>query len=176
MTQVRPLFEFRTIELPREADVCVRFWRDAYVCSFDDPDRYRTRTDDEYLIWLADLIAEIPQGCVHLLRNGEIAGQVVVNPRAGNPVGYVNLFYVVPAMRGTGAGDALHEYVVAVSASMGIGKLQLSVSPSNERAFRYYCKHGWVDLGPDPKHEEVHRMELSLAERTKKSTAGEGSV
>ena len=66
----------------------------------------------------------------------------------------------LPEMRGTGAGDALHEHVVAISASAGIQRLHLNVSPTNRRALGYYRKHGWVDLGPHPGREEVHLMEL----------------
>jgi GNAT superfamily N-acetyltransferase len=106
------------------------------------------------------LIAKFPQGCVQVLSGDETVGQLVMSPRAGKPSGYVGLFYLVPEMRGGGAGDALHEYVVAVSAGMGIQKLELNVSPTNGRAFAYYRKHGWRDLGPQPGHEEVHRMEL----------------
>jgi ribosomal protein S18 acetylase RimI-like enzyme len=70
------------------------------------------------------------------------------------------LFYLVPEVRGSGAGGALHEYAVAVSASAGVQRLHLNVSPTNRRALGYYRKHGWVDLGPHPGREEVHLMEL----------------
>ena len=37
------------------------------------------------------------------------------------------------------------------------------MSPDNERALRYYTKHGWVDRGPDAaKDGRVHRMEREL--------------
>lgn len=162
IAQVKPLIEFRTIELPRDGDICVRFWRDAYACSFADPDQYRTRTDDEYLQSLAARIAEYPQCCVHVISGSEIVGQMEMKPRAGKPSGYVYLFYLAPALRESGAGDALHEYVVAVATDMGVQKLQLNVSPSNRRALAYYRKHGWVDLGVQPGHEEVHLMELEV--------------
>jgi RimJ/RimL family protein N-acetyltransferase len=162
IAQVKPLFEFRTIELPHDSEICVRFWRDAYACSFDDPDKYRTLTDDEYLTWLAVLAADFPQCCVNVQIGGEVIGQLIMNPRSRKPAGYVNLFYLVPEMRGSGAGDTLHKYVALIATSLGIQKLQLNVTPSNERALRYYLKHGWVDLGPQPGHAEVHLMELAV--------------
>jgi GNAT superfamily N-acetyltransferase len=145
-------FEFRIIELPRDGDVCICFRRDAYACSFDDPQFFDRQTggDAAYLAWLTERITEFPQGFVHVWKDGEIIGQLEMRPRVNSNVGYVNLFYLVPSMRGTGAGEALHEYVMSVFAAAGCGKLQLNVSPTNGRAVRYYRKHGWQDLGQTP--------------------------
>lgn len=42
---------------------------------------------------------------------------------------------------------------------MGLKKARLSVSPTNERAIKFYEKMKWVDLGPREDHPEVHFME-----------------
>jgi hypothetical protein len=39
----------------------------------------------------------------------------------------------------------------------------LSVSPTNERAVRYYQRHGWLDRGPRPGAPHVHEMELVIS-------------
>lgn len=85
-----------------------------------------------------------------------------MRPRGSPPIGYVNLFYILPAVRGSGLGESLHEYALSVFANLGIKKLQLSVRPSNGRAIGFYRKHGWQDLGPRPGHDDVRLMELSL--------------
>jgi ribosomal protein S18 acetylase RimI-like enzyme len=86
-----------------------------------------------------------------------------MRPRGSPPAGYVNLFYLVPSVRGLGFGESLHEYALSVFAGLGLQKLQLSVSPLNERAVRFYRKHGWQDLGPRAGHPDVHLMERSYA-------------
>ena len=92
----------------------------------------------------------------------EIVGQIEMRPRGSPPIGHINLFYVIPAVRGTGLGESLHRYALSVFASLGLGALQLSVSPSNGRATAFYRKHGWKDLGQRPGHADVHLMELIL--------------
>jgi ribosomal protein S18 acetylase RimI-like enzyme len=75
-------------------------------------------------------------------------------------IGYVNLFYLIPEMRGSGAGAALHEYALTIFAKHGVERMQLSVSPTNLRAIAFYRKHGWRDLGPRPGYENrVNLME-----------------
>lgn len=62
-----------------------------------------------------------------------------MRPRNDSPVGYVNLFYLIPAFRGSGLGDSLHAYAVATFAELGINRLTLSVSPLNARALASWC-------------------------------------
>jgi ribosomal protein S18 acetylase RimI-like enzyme len=157
--------EFRTIDLGRDGDVCVRFRRDSYICSFDDVgrfDRENGPTGQAYLDWLAVRIAEFPAGFVHAWRGNEIIGQIEMRPRGAPPVGYINLFYLIPALRGSGLGIVLHGYAVSVFTSLGLEKLQLSVSPANARGVGFYRRNGWQDLGPRPGHADVHLMELML--------------
>ena len=148
------LLQFRTIDLARDSGICVRFRRDSYACSFGDA---RRLDEQSYLDWLAIRIAEFPEGFVHVLRDNEIVGQMEMRPH-----GYINLFYLVPAVRGSGLADSLHEYALSVFAGLGLQKLQLSVSPSNARAIGFYHKQGWRDLGPRPDHDDVQLMELTL--------------
>ena len=158
--------QFRTIELPRDSAICVAFRRDSYACSFTDAgkfDRENGADGNSYLDWLATRIAEFPQGFVHVWRDNEIIGQIEMRPRGSPSIGYVNLFYLVPSARGRGLGESLNHYALSVFASLGVQKLQLTVSPSNERAVRFYIKQGWQDLGPRPGHENVHLMERNYA-------------
>ncbi|MBW4538000.1 MAG: GNAT family N-acetyltransferase [Myxacorys chilensis ATA2-1-KO14] len=157
---------FTTIDLARHADLCVCFRRDSYECSFLNGaqrfDQENGKDGKEYLDWLQKQIAELPEGCVHVLEDGHIVGQVEMRLREQPRLGYVNLFYLIPEARGGGIGDELNQYAIKVFKKLEVSKAQLSVSPSNHRAIAYYRKHGWVDLGPRPGHPEVHLMEITI--------------
>jgi ribosomal protein S18 acetylase RimI-like enzyme len=56
----------------------------------------------------------------------------------------------------------LHDYTVTLFRRHGMKQARLSVSPTNARAFAYYRKCGWQDLGPRKGHEHVHEMVLML--------------
>jgi len=84
--------------------------------------------------------------------------QILEEPR----IGYVNLFYLIPDMRGSGAGTFLHHYAIAFCQKHGVPKMRLSVSPTNLRAVAFYQKHGWRDLGPRPGRENVNLMECLI--------------
>ena len=156
--------QFRTIALARDSDICVLFRRDSYTCSFGDG---RKLDQQSYLDWLAIRIGEFPIGFVHVWRDSEIIGQ-----RELRPHGYINLFYLIPAVRGSGLADSLHDYALSVFAGLGLQKLQLSVSPSNARAIAFYLKHGWRDLGPRPGHDDVRLMELTFTAKADSRPGG----
>ena len=158
-------FEFRKIDLAKDADTCVRFRRDAYACSFADPERFEREggaDGQRYLDWIKARAAEFPQGFVHVWQGDRIVGQMEMRPRGSIRIGYINLFYLIPEMRGSGAAESLHQYAVDAFRTEDISKLQLSVSPSNARAIGFYRKHGWKDLGPRSGHADVNLMELVL--------------
>jgi RimJ/RimL family protein N-acetyltransferase len=70
----------------------------------------------------------------------------------------------VPEARGTGVSHRLDDYVRHFYAELGLKQARLNVSPSNERAIRYYEKHGWQNLGPDPRHSEMLLFENCFVE------------
>ncbi|MGE4132784.1 MAG: GNAT family N-acetyltransferase [Bdellovibrionales bacterium] len=74
----------------------------------------------------------------------------------------MNLYYLVPELRGQGFSNHLEEFAVSHLKSRGFTRARLSVSPSNVRAVRFYEKNGWRDMGPRPDHPEVRLMEKSL--------------
>lgn len=159
-------YRFETIDLSRHAATCVAFRRDSYVCSFGTTERFDADCGpggEAYLHRLAERMAELPAGYVHLWRDDEIIGQMEMRLRDEPPIGYVNLFYLRPDARGSGAGEHLQAYAVAVFAGLGMDRIQLSVSPENARAMAYYRKHGWRSLGPRPGHEEVLLMEREIS-------------
>lgn len=155
---------FETIDLQRHADVCVAFRRDSFVCSFGSDegfDRENGPDGARYLAWLRSRIEDQPLGHVHVWREDSIVGQIEMRVLPGPPIsGYVNLFYLLPEMRGRGASSALQRYAVQFFRQRHADVARLRVSPTNPRAFAYYRKHGWQDLGLDLQRGNVHEMEL----------------
>jgi ribosomal protein S18 acetylase RimI-like enzyme len=157
---------FTPIDLARHAELCIQFRRDSYRCSFPDgAQRFNQENGEDgqgYLDWLRERIAELPQGCVHVLQGQQIVGQIEMRLRQKVQMGYINLFYLIPEVRGIGLGDELQRYAVKVFQELGVDKAQLSVSPTNDQAMAYYRKHGWHDLGQRSDNPNVHLMELTI--------------
>jgi ribosomal protein S18 acetylase RimI-like enzyme len=156
---------FEPIDIVRHGDVCVLFRRDSFVCSFGEGRAFEDEPGGVpgYLEWLKGRLAAFPAGAVHAWRGDRIVGQIEAQIRPAPTGAYVNLFYLVPDERGTGAADKLHDFAVSLFKSHDAITARLSVSPTNARALRYYAKHGWRDLGVRPDHPEVHLMELVIA-------------
>jgi ribosomal protein S18 acetylase RimI-like enzyme len=157
---------FRTIDLARDAQRCIAFSRDAQRCSFGHDQRFVAENGadgDGYVRWLEARIAQFPVGHVHAFRGDELVGQVeLIVPAAYAPAsGYVNLFYLVPEARGLGLGGALHDHALGVARQHGARVLRLMVTASNERAWRFYTRHGWADLGLQAERG-AHLCELVL--------------
>jgi GNAT superfamily N-acetyltransferase len=154
---------FDPIDLSRHAAEAVAFRRDSYVCSFGSDEAFGS--DADYLAWLRERIASHPEGHVHVWDGVRLVGQMemtVHRDREGIVSAYVNLFYLVPDLRGRGLGAVLHERFRAHMAQAAAQRARLSVSPTNTRAVAYYLKHGWRDLGPPPDDPRVRVMELDV--------------
>ena len=158
--------EFREIDVARHAEECIRFRADSFTCSFGAPDRFFEEAGPgcrKYLEGLSAKNRDLPGSCAHVWLGGRIVGQVEMKR---DPLdtrrGHVLLYYLVPELRGTGLGESLDAYVVSLLRRAGMVAAWLRVSPANERALRYYRKHGWIDRGPDPLHPIVHLMEKEL--------------
>ena len=163
-TKLKGDVSFESINLEKNRDLCVRFRKDSYVCSFGTSENYiREGGDNNYLTWLKAKIAENPGSAVHVKWNDKIIGQLELGKsKTQAHVGYVNLYYLAPEFRGKGFSSLLDQYAVQFLRNCGYQKAQLSVSPSNARAIRYYQKMGWKDLGPNPAHPETHLIERPL--------------
>lgn len=157
-----PTLEFKPIDLDRNADLCVQFRQDSYVCSFGSADRFQTSEGGipGYFRWLRKRMAELPNSCVHVWYEDTIIGQIELGRwRYDAAVGYVNLFYLVPAYRGQGWGQQLDAYAAAFFQRLGYTTARLSASPTNTAAVRFYQKLGWSDLGIRHDSPEVHYWE-----------------
>jgi ribosomal protein S18 acetylase RimI-like enzyme len=162
--QLKGEISFETIQINKHKDLCIKFRKDSYFCSFGSTEKYLSEGGDHsYLKWLDDKITQNPGAAVHMKWNGKIIGQVELGKMRSLPhFGYVNLFYLAPEFRGKGFSVQMDQYATQFLWNCGHQKARLSVSPTNERAVKYYLKMGWKDIGPRPNHEEVHLMEKSL--------------
>jgi RimJ/RimL family protein N-acetyltransferase len=143
----------------------VKFRRESYTSSFTDGaeifDRENGKDGQHYLSWLQDRIVEFPKGCVLARLDGSVVGQLESRLRSAE-LGYVNLFYLVPEVRGTSLSAELHSYLVSTMRNVGVSRVQLTVSPTNQRAVGYYKKHGWESLGFRDQAQRTLLMELAL--------------
>jgi len=159
---------FSPIDLNVDAQVCVQFRRDSFLCSFgiDGFLGEAGPNGTHYLERLKNRQSRFPDGYVHVRWHDRIVGQIEMQILEEPRIGYVNLFYLIPEMRGTGAGTLLHAYAIAFCQRHGVRVMRLSVSPTNLRAMAFYRKHGWRDLGPRPGRENMNLMECIVPERS----------
>jgi GNAT superfamily N-acetyltransferase len=157
---------FEPINLDRDFELCARFLCETFVSSYGSADEFDAMGGAAaYREGLRARLAEFPEGHVHVWLDDEITGQLEMRLRPDLELGMVNLVYLVPERRGGSLSGALHDYIEAILRRHGVPKARLSVSPSNQRALRYYLKHGWRDLGPRPDRPYVHAFELDLGAR-----------
>lgn len=161
-----PQYRIVPMDLPRDAETCVRFRRDAYVATFGT----REGMDDElgadnsrYLEYLRERISELPAGNAHVWSGDRIVGQAEMRlVEEDAALGYVNLFYVVPELRRQGLGRLLHRHAVSVFSGLGKRAIRLSVAARNAEALAFYRRLGWRSVGSRPHRETMEVLELPL--------------
>lgn len=158
---------FKPIDLTADAEVCIQFRRDSFICSFGNDGFFDGAGPHgvDYLERLRKRQAKFPDGYVHVWHRGRIIGQMEMQILDEPPIGYVNLFYLIPEMRGSGAAASLHAYAMAFCTKHRVRLARLSVSPTNLRAIAFYQKHGWRNIGPRPGRNEVNLMECLVPEQ-----------
>lgn len=156
----------KPVQLNLHADLCVSFREDSFVVSFGDAKKFYEEDGkgaERYIQWLQSKIEKDPKSVVHVWQSNQIIGQIELGLVRSDPsCGYVNLYYLIPSMRGQGFGVFLDRYVMEYFKNLGRSKAKLSVSPTNISANSYYRKMGWIDLGPRENHPEVHLMEKNI--------------
>lgn len=137
-----PKLLYRTIDPEADAKLVTDNQRDACVATFGDDARYQG--DERYLAWLRDKVEEFPDGCLlAMLDDGRCVGQLELEVPFGRGVGYVNLFYVRPEFRGRGYGRKLCAHAEKYFRAWEARRIELHVSPTNERAVEFYRKMGY---------------------------------
>jgi len=153
---------FRDIDLRRDAELCVRFRADSFVCSFGSDTGFHGPDGagaSRYLKVLAERIRDFPGGCVHAYDGNTIAGQLEVRRDCtATNAAYVNLYYLDVPYRGCGRAHELEAYIHTLFRSRGISAATLSVSPTNTTALAVYDRLGWKLIGPRPGTPELLTM------------------
>src|SRR5215475_10261228 len=139
------------IEIDQIARVWHDAWRDAHL-ALAPPELTRLRTFETFRQRIADAIAEVR----------------VIGP-VGAPVGLCMIkhdelyqLFVASAARGTGAAAALLADGEARLARCAVQTAFLACAIGNDRAARFYEKHGWRRVGNMMSRLETPEGELAL--------------
>jgi GNAT superfamily N-acetyltransferase len=152
---------FQRINFARDMDVCVKFREDSFRASYPGSNEWKLHWDEaDYRSWILEHARRFPDGALHLIDKDDIIGQLEF--RYGEANGHVNLFYLRPDVRGAGYGEVLQTHVKNVLRAKGCLTATLRVSPKNQRAVRFYVKHGWTDCGPDSQSPQVNLYRINL--------------
>ena len=153
---------FRAIDLGRDWDAIVAFHRDVFAISHGTADAFSEATYHEIL---RDRLLHFPDGQRIVASEGVAVGQVELWPRyvEGRTVGYVSLFYLLPPWRGIGWGRELLAYADRYFSGLGLDECQLRVAAANERAVRFYERHGFLRVGEERRDDLVWRMSRPIA-------------
>lgn len=133
-----PTLTYRTIDPDADASVAIAHHWGACVASFGPsaPAHYQGAT--AYLDWLSTRVEEYPDGHVLAYLNDECVGQLELQVPYGVETGYINLYHVADGFRGKGIGRLMHDYVERYARSWDATKIELHVSPTNQRAMGFY--------------------------------------
>lgn len=139
---------FVLIDLEKHQTDIIRFRKDSFKVSFGDTSNFN---EHEYLGWLSDKKSEFPDGFVLIEDEDKYIGQLELTIREydGKKIGYVNLCYLIPEMRGKGKGRELHKYTKQFFENHHLDEYHLRVSPTNQSAINFYRKIGMKEVGPE---------------------------
>ena len=136
-----PVLAYRTIDPDADADFAVEAYRDACRASYGTDDSFPGRR--RHLAWLRSRVEEFPDGHVLALLDGRPVGQMELQVPYGLTTGYVNLYYVVPELRGSGLARRMHGYAERYFRSWEADTIELHVAALNERAMGFYRALGY---------------------------------
>ncbi|MCP8968955.1 GNAT family N-acetyltransferase [Ectobacillus ponti] len=153
---------FKTIDVKRDRGLIVQFRRDSYVVSFGSDEAFGD--EDAYVKRIEERARRFPKGQVLVEEAGDTIGQLELQivEYEGREIGYVNLYYLVPAYRGRGVGKQLVEYAERFFRKHRVQEYHLRVASTNERAIRFYIKHGMTKLKEEASDNPVWRMQKQL--------------
>lgn len=130
--------------------VAIASWLDAYdgilaQAEIDDApamiDRAIAKRYDEFVVAILD---------------GRLAGYYSLGDE-----NYLWHLYVDPAQQRRGVGEALHDAALAAIGAKGYASAKLDVIAANEKAVRFYLRHGWAETG----REDYEGAPLIIMER-----------
>ncbi len=120
-------------------------------------EREAARTEGDWQRWMSPAVTFIldhTEGA-----NGMVAG---VGDATDPGVVHLMAMWVHPALRGSGAADALVSAVIAWAQSEGASTVRLAVIETNDRARRFYERLGFRATGRRAVRERDGRIELVM--------------
>ncbi len=136
-----PLLTYRTIDADADAQCCWKNQRDACIASFGNDRSLAPR--HRYLRWLREKVEEFPDGFVLAFQEDQCIGELQLQVPYGMSAGYINLYHVRESFRGQGFGRLMHQYADRYFQSWEAKRIDLHVSPTNQRAVGFYRAMGY---------------------------------
>jgi GNAT superfamily N-acetyltransferase len=115
------------------------------------------RTTADWQRWLSP-------GVTFILEDGAGAQGMVhgMHDEADPAVVHLLAMWVSPALRGSGAADALVAAILSWAKSQGIASVRLNVIQGNDRARRVYERNGFSPTGLEAVRERDGRIEVQM--------------
>ncbi len=142
-----PLLTYRTIDADTDAQLCWENQRDACFATFGNDRHLMPR--HRHLRWLREKIEEFPDGFVLAFQDDQCIGELQLQVPYGLSTGYINLYHVRASFRGKGYGRLLHACADRYFRSWEATRIELHVSPTNQRAIRFYRAMGYQFVRPE---------------------------
>ena len=140
----------------------------------DTPEAFGSTLERELARTTADWQRWMSPGATFILDASGAAKGLIAGAFDADHAGAVQLIamWVDPALRGTGAADALVSALLAWAAVEGARAVRLRVVKANERAIRFYERHGFRASGPDIVRPRDGVLEIEMARRPVSSSDG----
>ena len=137
---------FRRWDPERERELYLTYRREGWLSSHGTMERF----DGEAFLCAALAHSRFdPKAVLVVMQDEEPAGFLELDFEKGREerVGAIPFYYLDPAHRCRGGGIQLLGQAVSVYRAMGRNRLRLRCAPENERAYRFYCRNGFVKIG-----------------------------
>ena len=117
---------------------------------------------------MADWQGWLSPGVTFILENAAGAQGMVAGVHDADDPAVVHLMamWISPALRGSGAADALIAAVLSWAKSEGAASVRLNVIQTNNRARRVYERNGFGCTGFETVRERDGRIEVQMERRT----------
>ncbi|MEJ2794626.1 GNAT family N-acetyltransferase [Iodobacter sp. LRB] len=143
--------EFKKIDVQCDFDLCLKFRKDAYLCSFHTLDSFTEFVGVDGADYHHKILSRIddPQwGYFHVYSEGQIIGQIEFKTYSHlEQTGYVHLFYLAPEYRGKGYFKLLNQFVITRLQAASCVAAVLALGRENRAAMEAYQKNGWLMQG-----------------------------